>query len=182
MPSPHILTLSRHHQYISFTFHYCGASHHHGKKTHLLLLFFIVFFTLRLSGICCRSGLWVSSCVVISRGVVGCFSQYWQLLFFFRFQLMFGTVSLWIGSEFTRLWCYLPRCWLTDNSLCSFWFLRSSFGDLTSMLSFIAWERFPVCWFRWCLIKLLCVWRITLFQILFFYPFFISTCFGQDSL
>ena len=88
----------------------------------------------------CRSGLWVLSCVIFSHGVVGCSGQYCLLLFFFRFWLMLWTISLgWV--RVCSLWCCFPRRWLVVSSSCSPWFSRSGFGDLNSMLSFIAWGR-----------------------------------------
>ena len=71
--------------------------------------------------------LWVLSCVVVSHNVAGFSNQYWLLLFFLRFQLTLGTASPWVGSDFSRIWCCLPRRWLTVNSPCSSWFSRSSF-------------------------------------------------------
>ncbi|KAF3606080.1 hypothetical protein DY000_02048506 [Brassica cretica] len=54
---------------------------------------------LEISGICCRSGLGVPSCAVVSRVVLGCSIPYWMFLLFLRFQLMLGTASLWAGSR-----------------------------------------------------------------------------------
>ena len=49
------------------------------------------------------------------------------LLFFLRFRLMLGTASLWVGSEFSRLWSCFPRRWLTIDSPLSSWFSRYGF-------------------------------------------------------
>ena len=83
--------------------------------------------SVRLYGICCKLTLWVPNCMVVSHNVVGFSSQYWLLLFFLRFWLMLRTASSWAGSDFSRLWCCLPRRWFAVNSPCSSWFSRSSF-------------------------------------------------------
>ena len=57
----------------------------------------------RLSGICCTSSLGVPSCAVVSLGVVGCFGQYWLLLFFFTFWLMLETASPRLGQSYLSL-------------------------------------------------------------------------------
>ena len=133
--SSHILTLSHRHLYILFTFPVCGASHHHPKKITSCSCSSSPSSPLRLSGIYCRSSLWVSGCAVVSHGIVGCSDQYWLLLFFLRFWLMLGTASPWVGSEFCRLWCCLPGRWLSVDSLCSSWF---SILVIWLLLSFIA--------------------------------------------
>ncbi|KAF3535261.1 hypothetical protein F2Q69_00019784 [Brassica cretica] len=43
------------------------------------------------------------------------------------FWLILGDASPWAGSEFTRLWCYLPHRWSAVDSPYSSWLSRSSF-------------------------------------------------------
>ena len=99
MPSPHILTLDRHRLCISLPFWCVVLLIITGKRLTSFSCSSLPSSPVRLYGICCRSGLWVFSCSVDSHGIVGCSSQYWQVLFFLRFQLMFGTASLWLGQS-----------------------------------------------------------------------------------
>ena len=90
-----------------------------------------------LSGTCYRSCLWVLNCAVVFHCVVSCFGQYWSSSFF-RFWLMLGTTSRWVGSEFICLWCCLPLVDLPSIVSTRLDFQDLFFGDLTSMLFFIA--------------------------------------------
>ena len=80
----------------------------------------------------------------ISSMLCGCFLRRCMLfrsvlvLFFLRFWLRLETTYRWVGSEFSCHWCCFPRCWFGVNSLCSSWFSRRVFGDLTSMFFLIA--------------------------------------------
>ena len=49
------------------------------------------------------------------------------LLFFLKIRLMLGTSSPSIRSDFSHLWSYFPRRWLTINSFFSSWFSRYGF-------------------------------------------------------
>ena len=91
------------------------------------------FSPMRLYGICCRSDFWVFSCSFDSHSIVGCSGQYWLLIFFFRFQLMFGTASPWLGQslvvcEVVFLVVGLPS--IVPSRLS---FQDMVFGDLTSI-------------------------------------------------
>ena len=135
-----------------------------------------------ISGMCCRLGLGVPNCAVVSRVVLGCSIQYWMFIFFLKFQLMLGTISPSVGSEFSHLWCCLSRCWLTVNSPCSSWFLRSIFGYLTSMLFFIARGRHRcIADFVGAWSSFFVFWDYFVSDFIFF-SFFTSTCSGQDTL
>ena len=74
----------------------------------------------------------------------GCFSLccrlFWSILvlFFFRFWLILGTTSCWVGSEFSCLWCCLPLVDLPSIVSARLGFQDLVFGDLTSMLFFIS--------------------------------------------
>ena len=128
LSSADILTFRFHHLCILITFLVCDVSHHHRKKDSPLCSFsFSPSSHVKLSSTCCRSALWVPSCAVVSHGVVACSGQYWLLLFFLRFWLMLGTAFTWVGSNFSRLWCCLPRCWLVVDNSCLSWFSRSCF-------------------------------------------------------
>lgn len=83
------------------------------KRLTSVVLFSLPSSHVRLSSIFCRSSLWVLSCVVVSHGVVGCWGQYWLLLFFLRVWLMLGTT--------------FPCRWLAVDSPWSSWFSRSGF-------------------------------------------------------
>ena len=96
-----------------------------GKDSSPCSCFSSASFSVRLSGICYRSGILVSCCAVVSYGVVCYFGQYWS--FFLRFWLKLETTSRWVGSEFSCHWCCFPHRWFAINSLCSSWFSRSDF-------------------------------------------------------
>ena len=55
------------------------------------------------------------------------FRSWLALLFFLRFWFILGDASPWAGSEFTRLWWYLPHRWSAVDSPYSSWLSRSSF-------------------------------------------------------
>ncbi|KAH0942165.1 hypothetical protein HID58_001802 [Brassica napus] len=76
--------------------------------------------------------------------VVGCSGQYWMLLCFFRFWLMLGTASLWVGSELVVFDVVFLIFGLPSVVPARVGFQDLVFGDMTSMLSFITRTRLYV--------------------------------------
>ena len=141
MPSPYILTLSHHRLYISLPFWCAVLLTITGKRITSFSCSSLSFSPVRLYGICCRSGLSVFSFSVDSHGIVGCSSQYWLFLFFFRFQLMLGTASSWLGQILVVFDVVFLIVGLPSIVYARLGFQDLVFGVLTSMLSFIAWGR-----------------------------------------
>jgi len=109
-----------------------------GKRLTSFSCFSLDSSPVRLYGICCRSDFWVFSCSVDCHGIVGCSSQYWLLIFFFRFQLMLGTVSPWLGQSLVVFDVLFLVVGLPSIIFARPGFQDLVFGVLTFMLSFIA--------------------------------------------
>ena len=110
----------------------------------------------KLSSICCRSGLWVLSCAIVSHSVVGCSSQYWCSSSSLDFGLCYELHLLGLGHSlvvFDVVFLFVGLPSIVHVRLA---FQDLVFSDLTSMLSFIAWVWFHGLLILFCLPFPLC--------------------------
>ena len=94
--------------------------------------------------------------MVVSHNVVGFSSQYWLLLFFLRFRLMLKTASPWLGQILVVFDVVFLVVGLPSIVFACLGFQDLVFGDLTSMLSFIARGQFYSLLILFCLPFPLC--------------------------